>query len=90
MKEQTLQTKIIKLINSKGYCVKVISASHSGIPDIIACIKGKYMAVECKSDIGEMSLLQKYNSEKILKNGGLFFCVNPKNFKEFKIFIDKL
>ena len=74
MKEQIVQKKIIKYLESKGaYVVKVVSASKKGVPDIIACYKGKFIAIEVKAPGKERNVteLQKYNLEKIREAGGI-------------------
>lgn len=73
MKEQDIQRKIIKWLESEGYYViKIISASKAGVPDIITCINGIFVAIEVKtpSTKSNVSELQKYNLDAILKSGG--------------------
>ena len=73
MKEQGIQRKIIKWLESEGYYViKIISASKAGVPDIITCINGIFVAIEVKtpSTKSNVSELQKYNLDAILKSGG--------------------
>jgi len=73
MKEQDIQRKIIKYLEANGaYVVKVMSATKSGIPDILACIKGEFIAIEVKTPktINNVSKLQKYNLAAIEVAGG--------------------
>ena len=42
----------------------------SGIPDLIACYKGVFIALEVKSEKGKLTPLQKATLEKIKKSGG--------------------
>lgn len=71
MKEQSIQKKIIDYINTIGYCVKIVSATRSGVPDVIACINGRFYAFEVKrSEKEDASELQKYNIALIEKAGG--------------------
>jgi len=73
MKEQDIQRKIIKYLEANGaYVVKVVSATKSGIPDILACIKGEFIAIEVKTPktINNVSKLQKYNLAAIEVAGG--------------------
>ena len=51
MKESSVQKKIIDYLHSLGaYTVKVIQANKAGVPDIIACLDGKFIALEVKRD----------------------------------------
>ena len=73
MKEQDIQRKIIKWLESEGhYVVKVISASKAGVPDILCCVNGYFVAIEVKTPTTKtnVSELQKYNLEAVIKSGG--------------------
>lgn len=74
MKESVLQAKIIKHIQSLGgYVVKVITASKAGVPDLLVCYKGKFIAIEVKAPgkLHNTSELQKYNMELVRASGGV-------------------
>jgi Holliday junction resolvase len=74
MSEQKIQASIIKYLESKGaYVVKVITASKKGVPDILACYKGQFIAIEVKRPETKtnVSSLQAYNLKKIEETGGL-------------------
>jgi len=74
MTEQQIQSQILMYLNSiNAYPVKVISATHSGIPDIIACLNGNFIAIEVKTETGIVSKLQEYNLNQIKAAGGIAF-----------------
>lgn len=76
MKETKIQKKIIDYINTVGYCVKIVSATKSGVPDILACVNGLFYAFEVKrSEHEEASELQKWNIDKIRDAGGIAYVV---------------
>lgn len=58
--------------------------SKSGIPDIIACVNGKFVGIEVKAPNGRASELQKRNIRLIRECGGLGYILYPKDFKSFK------
>jgi len=71
-KEAVLQKRIIDYIKTQGgYTVKVITATRSGVPDIIACYKGKFIGIEVKTPKGKVSSLQQQNLDSIKATGGL-------------------
>jgi len=73
MKEQDYQRKIVKYLEERGhYVVKVISASKKGVPDILACVNGHFLAIEVKTPttMGNTSKLQEYNLKKIKEAKG--------------------
>ena len=54
---------------------------RSGVPDIIACYKGKFIGIECKAGKNEPTLLQKHNIKEIQRNQGLAIVVNEDNIE---------
>lgn len=72
MTEQQLQRKLLRYLEFKGhYTTKVISANKKGVPDIIACVMGRFYGIEVKLPNGKVSELQEYNLEKIKASGGV-------------------
>lgn len=74
MKEQDIQRKIIKWLESEGaYVVKVVSATKAGVPDIICCYQGNFIAIEVKTPKtkNNVSKLQRYNLDRVLLAQGL-------------------
>lgn len=91
MKESSVQTKILKYLKSIDcYTVKVISATKAGIPDIIGCYKGRFIAIECKTPTtkNNVSELQKFNIEAIHKAQG--FAIVAWDVEGVKTFIESL
>lgn len=76
MSEKTLENKIKKHLQQNGHYYIKISASatmKSGIPDIISCIKGYFIAFEVKNPNGKgrVSKLQNAHIDLISKSDGL-------------------
>ena len=79
MKEKVITDKIIKYLKSEPECF--VFKMHggmfgmAGIPDIICCYKGKFVAFEVKNDKGKLSKLQEATIKKIRNAKGLAFKV---------------
>lgn len=58
--------------------------SQSGIPDIIACINGRFVGIEVKASKGKPSPLQVRNINLITCAGGYATIVYPEQFEELK------
>jgi len=72
--EQQVQKKITNFLEKQGaYVVKVVSATKAGVPDILACYKGRFLGIEVKkpSTKNNTSKLQDYNLDKIVEASGL-------------------
>ncbi len=69
-----------------GWYTKVWGGGYqkAGIPDIICCIQGEFVAVEVKAENGRPSELQLLNVERIEKAGGYCRIVYPEDFQTFK------
>lgn len=80
LKEKTVENKIKKWLKDKNYWFFKVHGSifqPSGIPDILACINGKFVAIEVKrSKGGIVSPLQKAQIQKIKENGGIAGVAN--------------
>ena len=71
-RESQLQTKIQAYLRERGgYTVNVVRASRSGVPDILACVEGKFIGIEVKVGTNKSTLLQEHNAKQIEKAGGI-------------------
>lgn len=70
--ESAIVRRITKLLAKRGaWYVKTTGVSKVGCPDIIACYKGAFLAIECKSARGTTSRKQNYELSCIREAGGL-------------------
>ncbi|MCD8090519.1 MAG: VRR-NUC domain-containing protein [Clostridiales bacterium] len=69
-----------------GWYTKIWGGGYqkSGIPDLICCINGIFIAVEVKASNGRPSELQRLNIKRINKSGGIGLFLYPEGFEEFK------
>lgn len=63
---------------------------RQGVPDLLLCINGYFVAVELKNETGKPSQLQVWNIEKIREAGGIAIILYPDQFEEFKKMINAL
>lgn len=59
----------------------------SGVPDIIACYKGRFIGIECKAGNNQPTLLQGANLDKIRAQGGIALVIREDNLDQLR---DKL
>lgn len=75
--EQAIQTSIIRYIKSIGGLPikqnQIGIYAQAGVPDIIACIKGRFVAIEVKRPGKKPEPIQEAFLESITKKGGLAF-----------------
>ncbi len=91
--EKNFENKVKEILKSKGaYLVKQFGCgfTKTGIPDLLVCYKGRFIAVELKADNGKASPLQLYNLEEVKKAGGYSFLLYPKDLPMFINFLNSL
>lgn len=71
-KEEAVVKEIRDIVEWRGGWVANIHGDqyHVGIPDLIICYKGFFIAVECKSIAGRARAAQKVQISKIIKAQG--------------------
>ena len=93
-KEETLFkeriTPKLKSLTNVWY-FKSSERSIRGIPDIIMCLNGQFIAMELKkSASATTSKLQDYNLLRIRQCGGRAFLVYPENFDRIFIQLEQI
>ncbi len=89
--EQAIQSDILKYLKSVGaYTIKVSAATKAGIPDIICCYKGRFIAIEVKRPEAKtnVSPLQVANITMIINAQGEAIVAWDKEM--VKTFIDNI
>lgn len=87
MTEKQFQNKIINYLKQHDiYHIKIWGGGfqRAGVPDLIICYEGRFIAVELKSEIGQASELQMWNIDQIIKSGGTALVLRPSQFQKFK------
>ena len=88
MRESQFQSRVLDFLRSQGiYFIKYWGGGHftrAGVPDIIACVNGIFVAIELKTETGRVSKLQEYNLYKIRESGGIGLVLRPADFPTFQ------
>jgi len=87
VKEKWVKAQVVKMLKDLDayYFYPVASGYMSaGVPDIIACIQGRFIGIECKAGKNGTSILQDKNLVHIKKNGGVAVVVNEDKLTELK------
>lgn len=58
--------------------------SKRGVPDIICCIKGRFVGIEVKAERGKPTPIQVKNVREINESGGYAVIAYPKDFEKLK------
>ncbi|NDG30743.1 VRR-NUC domain-containing protein [bacterium] len=92
-KEHGVKKKVTELLK-KYEIYYFFPATHgygrSGVPDIICCIRGYFLAIECKSGKNTPTALQLREINLIQKAKGIAFVVNENNIEELHLIIKEI
>ena len=61
---------------------------RAGIPDIVGCMDGHFIAIECKSGKGQTTALQDRELNAILNAGGTVFIAREHNLDDLKLLLE--
>lgn len=89
--EKKVKDAVKKILNShNAYYFSPVTGGFgtSGIPDIVACIKGKFIGIETKAGKGKPTALQEKNLMNIMNTGGIAVLVNEGGVETLKLFLD--
>jgi hypothetical protein len=91
--EKKVKDKVKALLASEGVYF-FMPATHgfgrSGVPDIVACVNGLFLAIETKAGTNKPTALQVREIETIRRNNGVAVVVNEENWDMVRELIRKL
>lgn len=83
MKEKTITNKVLKYLKEQPCCFafKEFGGLYgtAGIPDVLCCYNGKFVAFEVKTPNGKLSKLQEIILQKIKNANGHAYKVTSLN-----------
>ena len=91
--ESKVKKKVKKILDDLGayhYSPMATGYGSSGVPDIIACYKGKFIGIECKSGDNKPTLLQLRNIDDIKRNQGLAIVINEDNIESLLALVKEI
>lgn len=83
--EKKVKQKVVKILEEAGaYYFYPVSGGYgaSGVPDVVACFKSKFIGIECKAGTNVPTALQLKNLAQITKNGGYSLVINETNIED--------
>lgn len=81
--EKKVKDKVVKILKQHGvyyFFPATYGMGRSGVPDIICCIKGKFLAIECKANGNKPTALQEREINLIHQAGGLAIVVDENSY----------
>jgi len=81
--EAKVKKKVVDILKQYGvyyFFPATGGFGRSGVPDIICCCRGEFIAIECKAGDNKPTVLQEREIEKIKASGGVAVVVNEINY----------
>lgn len=82
--EGKVKDKVVSILKSEEVYY-FFPATHgygrSGVPDIIACVNGQFIAIECKAGTNKPTALQVREIEAIRRANGVAVVANEENWE---------
>jgi hypothetical protein len=82
--EKDVKAAVKKLLTAAG-AYYFMPATHgygaSGVPDIVACLNGRFIGIECKFGTNKPTALQVKNLDGITQAGGIALVINEANLE---------
>ena len=83
-KVKTAVRKLLDSLNIYHFMPPANGFGRAGIPDIVGCMDGHFIAIECKAGKGTTTALQDRELNAILNAGGTTYIARENNIAELK------
>ena len=91
--EKKVKNAVVAILKERGayYFFPVTGGfGRSGVPDIVSCYKGNFVAIECKAGSNKPTALQLAEMAKINGAQGVALCVNEKTIDDVTKLLDTI
>ena len=88
--EKWVKAQVVKMLKDvDAYYFYPVASGYmrTGVPDIVACLNGRFLGIECKANGNKTTEIQDRNLVEIKKNGGIAMVVDENNLDELKEYL---
>ena len=85
--EKKVKNKVVRLLKEYGayyFFPATYGMGRSGIPDVVCCLRGYFIGIECKAGKNKPTPLQQKELADIIKAGGVSCVINEDNMAELE------
>ena len=87
-KVKTAVRKMLDSLNIYHFMPPANGFGRAGIPDIVGCMDGHFIAIECKAGKGTTTALQDRELNAVLNAGGTVFIAREHNLADLKLLLE--
>ena len=91
--EKKVKDKVVKLLKANSvyyFFPNTHGFGRSGVPDIICCLGGFFVGIECKAGKNKPTALQEKEMQDIRNAGGRAIVVNEENIHDVESLIKEM
>ena len=91
--EKKVKDKVVKLLKANEvyyFFPNTHGFGRSGVPDIICCVRGKFLGIECKAGDNKPTALQEKEMQSIRDAGGKTLVVNENNISAVESIVKEM
>jgi Holliday junction resolvase len=91
--EKAVKAKVVKILRDMGiyYFFPVTGGfGRSGVPDIVGCYEGRFIAIECKAGGNHVTALQEREMARIKQAGGMPFVIRETTVDDLQAVLNEL
>jgi Holliday junction resolvase len=85
---KTAVRKLLDSLNIYHFMPPANGFGRAGIPDIVGCMDGHFIAIECKAGKGTTTALQDRELNAVLNAGGTVFIAREHNLADLKLLLE--
>jgi Holliday junction resolvase len=88
--EKKVKAKVVEILKAHNvyyFFPATFGMGRSGVPDIVCCYRGRFLAIECKAGAGKTTALQDRELGLIKKAGGAQLVINEKNVGDVAVLL---
>lgn len=82
--EKKVKVKVVAFLRDAGvyyFSPATWGMGRSGVPDLVCCVAGKFLAIECKANGNKPTALQRAEINGIIESGGTAIVVDETNWE---------
>ena len=84
-KEKLVKQRVVAQLKALGayyFYPATGGFGSSGVPDVVCCLDGRFIGIECKAGKGKTTALQDKNLRGIEAAGGVALVINEDNVEQ--------
>jgi|TARA_R110000868_G_scaffold300143_1_gene560572 Holliday junction resolvase len=90
--EKKVKDKVIKILKEHGvyyFYASTHGFGRSGVPDLVCCCNGRFIAIECKAGKNTTTALQDREIAAIHAAGGVAVVINETNIDSVELLLEE-